>query len=174
LQNIGLDGDELGAIACAAYETLLKLLNTSSDGISLMALSDGSEINGYLGKIFAQTLASHTNHLLRPGDKKKEDSEKDVECDQNPELSLEIKTTKSKFSDIMGNASYLHSTTKSHDSMYVAIEFAAPGEGRTPQVNAVALGYLKADDWEGRGKSNQRIRLLRDSKRKLYPVWKRS
>jgi hypothetical protein len=176
-QAIGLSGAQLGAVADAAYEAVL---NTCTDGVlwrDMPTPPTGSTINSLLGDVFARRLSALPGSVLRPGND--ELREKDLVCDHESALSLEIKTSRQAFG-MIANKGYVLGAgnckqTKSRDSMYVVIEFEGLGKSGRACTHTVRLGYLTANDWQlpAKTSTSQRCSLKTNSRAKLATVWER-
>jgi hypothetical protein len=99
-------------------------------------------------------------------------NEKDIVCEYNDLLSLEVKT--SSQTSIYGNRSYAKSDSgKSKSGFYLAINFEKIAK-QNPKILLIRLGWLNHSDWAGqKSETGQRAALAREAKLykliELYP-----
>lgn len=107
---------------------------------------DPQIIGFFLHELIALKLEAKGNGQYRKG---RQSNEKDVECDNNPDFSLEIKTS-SNPSKIFANRSYAQPSVngrKNKDGYYLAVNFDKIEPGTVPTVRMIRFGYLEHSDW---------------------------
>jgi hypothetical protein len=126
-------------------------------------------IGYFFEKLFAKKLSDRYPGVWRGGSS---GEEKDLHCENNPDLSIEIKSSGQLGTKIFGNRSYGQKVEnealakKDKSGYYITVNFY--GE----QLNLVRFGWIDSSDWKAQAAATGQMAGLPDDvyKHKLIPL----
>ncbi|MDR0987687.1 MAG: ScaI family restriction endonuclease [Ruminococcus sp.] len=95
--------------------------------------------------------------------------EKDIVCEYDESLSIELKTSSQK--SIYGNRSYTKSDSgKDKSGYYLTINFEKI-EANNPKILLIQMGWLDLDDWRGqKSETGQQAALTKEARENKFKV----